>query len=131
MAQDFQTFAKVSGISDELGVVFGFAMTSKINGQDYTDTQGHQLDESAMLKAALGYAESARAAKEQHKREGAGSVPFVFPLTSEIAAALGISTARHGVLIGMKPDAAMLAKFKSGELTGFSIAGTLHKYEEV
>ena len=131
MAQEFKTFAKVAGVNDELGIVFGYAMTSKVDGADYTDLQGHVLDESAMLKAALGYAESSREAKEQHQREGAGSVPFIFPMTSAIALALGIETNRHGMLIGMKPDAAMLAKFKSGELSGFSIGGTLHKFEEL
>ncbi len=131
MAEDFQTFAKVAGVSDELGIVFGFAMTSLIGGKEYTDLQGHVTSESALLRAALGYAESSREAMEQHERKDAGSVPFVFPLTSEIAKALGIETNRLGLLIGMKPDAAMLAKFKSGELKGFSIGGTLHKYEEL
>ena len=44
-------------------------------------------------------------------------------LSREIAKALDITTKRTGLLVGLRPDAAMLAKFKSGELSGFSIGG--------
>jgi hypothetical protein len=49
---------------------------------------------------------------------------FAFPMTTDIAKAFGVETKTTGLMIGLKPDNnAMLAKFKSGELTGFSIGG--------
>ena len=58
-----------------------------------------------------------------------GTVLFALPLTSEIAKALDIETKKTGLIIAVKPDADMLAKFKSGELTGFSIGGFVLKDE--
>jgi hypothetical protein len=46
-----------------------------------------------------------------------------FPLTAEIAKAMGVATKKTGWMIAMAPDAAMLQKFASGEYTGFSIGG--------
>ncbi len=46
------------------------------------------------------------------------------PLTEDIAKAFGIDTKTTGLMIAMKPDSDdMLAKFRNGELTGFSIGG--------
>jgi len=50
-------------------------------------------------------------------------VVFLFPLTSELAKAFEIKTERTGVMVGIKPSPEVLAKFESGEYTGFSIGG--------
>ena len=52
-----------------------------------------------------------------------GDVVFLFPLTSELAKAFEIKTERTGIMVGIKPSPAVLAKFESGEYTGFSIGG--------
>jgi hypothetical protein len=58
-----------------------------------------------------------------HKGDPIGTMVFAFPLTTDIAKAFDITTPRTGLMIGMKPSAEVLAKFKSGEYTGFSIGG--------
>lgn len=125
------TKANVVKVDAEHGLVFGFAIVSKEGGEPYFDTQGDHIDESAMLKASLDFMQNSRMAKEMHSGDAAGSVVFAFPLTTDIAKALGIETAKTGLLIAMKPDDAMLAKFKSGELSGFSIGGERVTDEDV
>jgi hypothetical protein len=58
-----------------------------------------------------------------HTRLDAGQVVFGFPLTTDIAAAMGITTPKTGFIVGVKPAASVLAKYRSGELTSFSIGG--------
>lgn len=87
--------------------------------------------EAALLKAAESIEDDAtRAAAIElvHKAqdrtvEQRGSVPFCFPLLSDVAKALGIETARTGLLIGALPDPDIYDKYKTGEYTGFSIGG--------
>ena len=62
-------------------------------------------------------------AGEQHSRMSAGTIVHSFPLTTEIAKAMGVSSDKTGWMVACAPDPAMLAKFKSGDLTGFSIGG--------
>jgi hypothetical protein len=47
-----------------------------------------------------------------------------FPLTTDIAKALEITTRKTGWLVAMKPNAGVLAKFASKEYKGFSIGGS-------
>jgi hypothetical protein len=75
--------------------------------------------------------QKSRMASEMHTGADRGSYVFAFPLTTEIAKALGIETQKTGLLVAVKPDADMLAKFKSGELTGFSIGGHRGQDEDV
>ena len=55
--------------------------------------------------------------------EKRGTVPFLFPLLSDVAEALGISTQRTGLLVGALPDPDIYGKYQNGEYTGFSIGG--------
>lgn len=121
----------------KLGLVFGYALicaTKNAEGafEPYYDTGSFDADgtlvsdhvsEEEMLQAVTSFMEDARVAKEQHDGGPRGAVVHSFPLTAEIAKALGIDAQMTGWLVAMKPDAAMLAKFASGELTGFSIGG--------
>lgn len=114
----------------EHGLVFGFAVVSKVNGEPYYDRQldenglpcADHIPEDAMLDASLDYMKRSRAAKEMHEGEVNGSVPFAIPLTSDIRKFI-IENDVTGLLIGMLPAPAALAKFKSGDYTGFSIGG--------
>lgn len=115
--------ATVVKVDETLGLVFGFAIVSKKDGADYYDLQDDHIPEDAMLKASLDFMENSRVAKEMHSGDPAGNVVFAFPLTTDIAAALDIVTKQTGLLIAMRPAPGMLAKFKSGEFTGFSIGG--------
>lgn len=116
---------------EALGLVFGFAIICKIKGEPYFDVQGDHIPEDAMLKAAADFMKDVRVAKEMHSGDQIGDVVFCFPLTTEIAKSFDIVTPQTGLLIAMKPSAGVLAKFKSGEYTGFSIGGRRVNDEEL
>lgn len=114
----------VAKVSDELGLVFGWAIISKLGGQEYYDTQGDFIPEAVMLKAATGYMQNGAVAKEMHVGDEKGKVVFAWPMTEDIAKAMGISTNQTGLMIAMRPDSPeMLQKFKTGVYSGFSIGG--------
>lgn len=118
------TKADVVKFDEELGLVFGFAIVSKVDGEPFFDSQGDYIPEESMLKAATDFMLHSRVAKEMHEGEAVGEVVFAFPLTSEVAKALDIRTHKTGLLIAMKPGPEAMAKFKSGEYRGFSIGGS-------
>lgn len=129
--QDFELRADVVKVDDGLGLVMGYAIVCKEDGEPYFDLQGDHVPEDAMLEAALEFMQNSQVAKEQHQGEQAGTVVFAFPMTDEIAKAFGILTRRTGLMIAMKPDEGMLKRFQLGELTGFSIGGRRIEDEEV
>jgi hypothetical protein len=107
-------------------------MVCKINGEPYFDTQGHHIPEDTMLRTLSKFMESGSVAKEMHSGEPVGKYVFAFPMTDEIADSLNIAVEKTGALVAMKPDnPETLAKFVSGEYTGFSIGGTNAVFEEV
>lgn len=120
--QDFIK-AEVVKVSEELGLVFGMAIICKVDGEDYYDLQGDHIPEDAMLKAVTDFMQHSRASKEMHRGERDGDVVFAFPLTQEIADAMEITTKRTGWLVGMRPSPDVLAKYRDGTYTGFSIGG--------
>lgn len=122
----------VTKVDVELGIVFGWAIISKIRGTDYFDVQGDHIPEAAMLKASAEYMENSRIGGNMHRYRGGGpesvervgEVVFAFPLTAEIAKSMGITSNLTGLMIGMKVDRPdVLEKFKDGTYTGFSIGG--------
>lgn len=122
--EEIQKFVKAESVdAGGHGLVLGWAMICKVDGVDYWDVQENHIPEHGMLDALIDFAENSRMAKEMHSGAQAGEYIFMFPLTTDIAKALGITTKNTGALIGYKPPAGVLAKFKSGEYTGFSIGG--------
>lgn len=121
--------ANVVKVDENLGLVFGFAIICKRDGADYYDLQDDHIPEDAMLKAATDFMLHSRMSKDMHEGDADGRVVFAFPLTTDIAKALGIVSKETGLLIAMKPSAAVLEKFKSKEYTGFSIGGSRLKDE--
>jgi hypothetical protein len=121
-------------VSDELGLVFGYAIVcmEKNDAGDWVqhfDTQGHHIPESVMLKAAADFALTEAsiaksASKDMHEGDDIQVAPFLFPMTTEMADALGMDIKKSGLLIGLKPTAEVLAMYKSGDRTGFSIGGS-------
>jgi len=119
-------------VDSDLGLVLGFAIVCKVDGEEYFDVQGDHIPEDAMLKASTDFMIHSRVGKEMHTGEQTGNVVFAFPLTEDIANAFGIVTKKTGLMIAMRPDSdATLEKFKSGEYTGFSIGGVRLKDEVV
>jgi hypothetical protein len=124
------TRASIIKVDDSLGLVFGWAMICKEAGNDYFDVQDDHIPEDSMLKASTDFMLSRRVAKEMHFGDETGTIVFAFPVTADVAEAMGITTKCTGLMIAMKPEtAALLNKFKSGpngeppEYTGFSIGG--------
>lgn len=130
---------RIAKVDEGLGLVFGFAIVCKVNGEDYydlnVDPSGERvpehIPESTMTKAALDLSENGAPGNEMHKGPDSGHYPFLFPLTTDIAKAMGITTEKTGLLCAYKPTPEVLAKFKSGEYTGFSIEGARVKSELV
>ena len=116
--------AQVIKVDERLGIVFGYAIICKDNGEEYYDTQGDHITEAAMLNATAAFMSGPRMAAIQHSGVRGGRIVFGFPMTTDIAQAMGIETIRTGFLVGMKPDdSQVLNQFRMGELTGFSIGG--------
>lgn len=124
----------VCKVEKRLGLVIGYAIICKVDGEDYYDLGSYDeatdqlvsdhISEDEMLAAVTDFMKSARVAKEMHAGEQRGGVIHSFPLTTEIAKTLGITAKMTGWIVAMQPDPEMLARFESGALTGFSIGGT-------
>lgn len=130
---------RVAKVDEGLGLVFGFAIVCKVNGEDYYDLNidpsgervPEHIPEDAMTKAALDLSGKGAPGNEMHKGPDRGHFPFMFPLTTDIAKSLGIQTEKTGLLVAYKPPADVLAKFRDGTYTGFSIEGGRVKSELV
>lgn len=123
--------AKFCKVDEELGLVFGWAIICKVGKRDYVDTQGDHIPEESMLSASVHFMLSDRIMKEMHVGDKKGTIVFAFPVTGEIAKAMGLKVKKTGLMIAVKPDDPdVLAKFKSGEYTGFSIGGSVVTEEE-
>lgn len=121
-------FVKFTKVDDNLGLVMGFAIICKIDGEDYFDKQADHIPEDAMLEAATDFMLNKRDAKEMHAGGAIGSIVFAFPLTTEIAKSFDIQTRQTGLMVAMKPEnPEVLEKFRDGTYTGFSMGG---KYVE-
>jgi putative serine protease XkdF len=108
----------------DLGLVFGWAIVSTENGNPYYDVQGDHIPEDSMLEAAAEFMLKHRTMKVMHAGKKVGSVVFAWPMTEEIAKAMGISSKRTGLMIAAKPDSkSVITRFKDGKYTGFSIGG--------
>lgn len=128
-----------SQIDAEHGLVFGFAVVCNVDGKPYFDRQidkatgkprPDHIPEDAMLDAALDFMKNSRAAKQMHRGEVDGSVPFAIPLTTEMRDFI-VKNNTTGLLIGMLPSPDALVKFKRGDYTGFSIGGDRIIDEEI
>ena len=132
---------KIAAVDEEAGIVFGWAMVSKINDVDYYDLNfdrdtmefvPEHIPEDAMFKSAIGFMDTDRAGNDMHEGPDIGKFVFGFPLTTEIAKAMGIECDRTGFMVGFRPEnAEILEKFKTKEYTGFSIEGFREAVVEV
>lgn len=142
----------VINVDEEYGLVFGYAIVSKVRDAfdgDFTDyydlnvdTDGvhkgqrvpEHITEDAMFKAAVDAAESGlqMAGNDMHAGPDVGSYYFMLPVTEEMAKALDWQVKKTGLVVGYHPgDEDVLAKFKNGTYTGFSIEGARVDYDEI
>jgi len=127
-------------VDSNLGLVFGWAIVCKRDGEDYydlnRDSSGERvpehIPEQSMLEASSDFMENSRLAKEMHVGDGKGSIVFAFPLTTDIAKAMGINTRTTGLMIAMKPSTPeLLSKYENGVYKGFSIGGKKLNFEDI
>lgn len=134
---------RVAKVDKRLGLVFGWAVVCKVKGEDYYDLNvdyhgehagkrvPEHIPEDVMTKAALDITRNGvMPGNEMHDGPDAGHYPFLFPMTTDIADAMGISTEKTGLMCAYAPPPDIFAKFESGEYTGFSIEGKRLAYEE-
>ena len=129
--REFEFSVEMAKYDESLGLLFGHAIICKKNGEPYFDRQGDHIPEDAMLEASLDFMRHSRIADEMHKVDEKGTVVFAMPVTDEVADAFGWQVDMTGLAIAMYPDEDMLAKFRKGELTAFSIGGVYLDVEEV
>ncbi len=116
----------------EQRIVWGWASVSTENGELVTDSQGDIIETNEMVKMANDFMLDVRLAKAMHQGEGVGEFIHSFPVTKELADALGIETTREGWVVGMKVhDDDTWEAVKRGEFSGFSIGGRAGKREPV
>jgi len=132
--RDGAIFAEVCKLDKKHGIVFGFGIVCKDEdrGGDagYTDLQKEYVPEDVMFDASVDFSLNSRATDVMHDNEEDGVAVFLFPLTTEIAKALEITTKKTGLLVGMKPSKETFKRFESGELRAFSIGGKGYVVEE-
>jgi hypothetical protein len=107
------------------GLLFGWSLISHIDGQPYYDAYDTHFPEAVVLRSAEDFMQGSREVRVRHDVR-IGKVVFAMPLTSDIAAALGITTerGRTGLIVGWRPDdPRWLERYESGDLTGLSIGG--------
>lgn len=132
MSKEFTVSTDFLKFDESLGIALGFAIICKLDGEDYFDVQKDHIPEASMLKAATDFMMNSRVGKTMHEGDKTGDVVFAFPLTTDIARSLDITTKRTGLLIGFKPsDKDTLDKLAKGEFTGFSIGGLRLEDEEL
>jgi hypothetical protein len=128
----FRFQSEITKVDEALGLVLGWGIICKDGGEEYFDLQEDSSTEGALVEAALDFMLHSRVAKEMHRGRARGAIVFCWPMTTDIAKAFGFETSgKTGLLVGMRPDSAMLEKFKTGELTGFSMGGRCLESEPV
>lgn len=133
---------RIAKVDDALGMVFGWAIVCKVNGEDYYDLNiDHEgphvgkrvpehIPEPVMMKAAAEFMQTARPGNEMHDGPDRGTYVFAFPLTTDIAKAMGIQTEKTGLMVAYKAPPDVLEKFKTGAYSGFSIEGRRLEFTE-
>lgn len=119
-------------------LVYGWAMVNKVRNEndelvDYFDTDNEHFPEDITLEAFEEFMTGDRLVDNIHDEKPIGQIVFGFPMISDIAEAFGIldKLPQTGIIVGMRVDnAEILAKYESGEYTGFSI-GALANFEDL
>lgn len=128
---DLKVFkAEAVTVDDDLGLVFGWGMICTEKGVDHFDSQGDHIPEKVMVDSSSDFMLNSRTAKAMHDGEAIGSIVHSFPLTADIAKAMGIISEKTGWMVAMKPSAEVLKLYDDGTYTGFSVGGMCSYVEE-
>ena len=109
LAQKTTLIGRTVKFHEPLGVMMDYAIARTEKGEPYFYQQGDHIAEDA---------------GDTHTRKQACQVVFAAPMPEDFANAFGIEISTTGLVIAVKQADEMLAKFRGGELTGFSIDGS-------
>jgi hypothetical protein len=137
-------FHKILKVDEGEGIVYGWAIVSKIDGEKYYDLNidhagphagepvPENVPEATLAKCALGFVDAGAPGNEMHEGPDRGTSPFVMPMTSELFKGLfGLDQPpKTGLIVGHRPPADVLAEVQGWEYTGFSIEGGRLDYME-
>lgn len=112
---------------DPLLYCWAFTCTDE-NGQPYHDLQGDAITPD-FIKAAEAFMAAGGAVDEMHDGEQKSKIAFAYPMDPDIAKAMlgeaaGAAVKQSGLMVAIRPTTEQLAKVRSGDYTGVSIAGT-------
>jgi hypothetical protein len=111
-------------VDEEQRIVYGWASVITEKGEPVVDTQGDVISPDELTKAVNDFMLDDRVGKVMHEGDRTGTIVHSFPITKEIANALGIETDREGWIVGYHvADDEVWARVKEGDFTGFSIGG--------
>lgn len=118
---------KISTGADPLAYFWAFTCTDD-TGAVYHDLQGDAISPE-FIKVAEQFMAERAAVDEMHTSKQTSRVAFAFPMDAEIAGAMlgaevGAATKTSGLMVAIRPTAEALAKLRTGEYNGVSIAGT-------
>ena len=119
----------LTAVDSPLGIVVGKAIICTQDGEKYFDLQGEHITEKCMLDAAVQFLDTSQVLKEGHQGDAVGKI-WPFPITADIAKALGLEASWTGMAVVAKPSAPVLKDIKAGKLTGFSIGGAVVEASE-
>jgi hypothetical protein len=136
--------SKILKVDEGEGIVYGWAIVSKIDGKPYYDLNidhdgpyagervPENIPEATLAKCGLDFVDKGAVGNEMHAGPDRGDFPFVMPMTTELFKGLfGLDQPpKSGLIVGYRPPADVLQKFKDGEYTGFSIEGGRLEYME-
>lgn len=128
---------KISKVEASLGLVFGwgqvFLERTEKGLEQYYDTDNDAFDEDGAVPAWDGLMSEGRVLKANHHGEQIGDVVFALPFTSTIAKSFGFdldTIPRTGVMVAVRPQPDIFAKYESGEWDSFSVGGEIIEMEE-
>lgn len=125
MTGSFQTEARLCKVDRARKMLWGWAMVSTEDGIPYVDVQTHHIPEDRMFQKSRDFMLNSRRAFEQHLRSDAGTVVFAMPVTNDLLKATGMTSPITGLLVGVEADDAALDRAENGDLTGFSVGGSI------
>lgn len=111
---------------DPLVYCWAFTCTDA-QGQPYHDLQGDAITPD-FVKAAEAFMAAGGAVDEMHDGAQKSRIAFAYPMDPDIAKAMlgeeaGAAVKQSGLMVAIRPTAEQLAKIRTGEFTGVSIAG--------
>ena len=123
-----QFVIKDASVNESLGLIGGFFVVSKVDGEQYFDLQGDHIPINVIAKAVMA-GNGNLPALEMHKGTAKGKMVFAMPVWED--GPLTHKSGKEGMYGMFKfEDEEVAKKFASGEYEGFSIGGQVLASED-